>query len=121
MKNLIGDEPWFTYHTDHADGIERTDLQLALCELAKYVRQGLSHYEGDGCLAYGESEEVLDRQAAGLSAALSPNEQCRTDGHDFPKPWQFRDICARCGCVRLLRGNPSRHVYEYPPDDRPGP
>ena len=115
VEGLICDEPWFTRHTDHDDGMERTDLQLALCELTKFTRHGFTHTQDDGCLEYEEIEERLDQRRSDESARVSTDPKCRAEGHAFAQPWMFRDVCVRCGCVRLLRGNPSRYVYEYPP------
>lgn len=114
VVDLIRDEPWFTYHVDHDDGIERTELQLALCRLARVTPSGHEHTDDDGCLEYMEQEDLLDASAADQSAAVSPNAECREQGHAFPNPHEFRDACSRCGCVRVLRGNPSRFTYEYP-------
>jgi hypothetical protein len=111
---LIVDEPWFTFHTDHDDGIERTELQLALCRLAQVTPFDFEHHDGDGCVDHMRREDEMDAALAAASAAASPVEGCRASGHDFRHPFELRDSCARCGCVRLLRGNPSRFVYEYP-------
>jgi hypothetical protein len=116
VVSLVLDEPWFTYHTDHEDGIERTALQLALCELAR-VTPLFSHDDDDGCLENMAHEDALDELAAAESAASSPIEECRSRGHYFRRPHDFRDRCERCGCERILRGNPSRFVYEYPDAD----
>lgn len=116
VVGLILDEPWFTFHVDHEDGISRTDLQLALCRLARVTPLGIPHSDSDGCLEHLQVEERLDAAAASRSAAESPVEECRSSGHHFQRPWEFRDECSRCGCARLLRGNPSRYVYEYPTD-----
>lgn len=114
VEALICDEPWFTRHTDHDDGIERTDLQLALCELTRFTRHPFVHTEDDGCVEYSENEDALDQRRSEESARVSADPMCRAEGHSFARPWEFRDVCVRCKCVRLLRGNPSRYVYEYP-------
>ena len=111
---MICDEPWFTFHTHHDDGIERTDLQLALCELAKFTRLGHVHQDDDGCMDYADEEDASDELASAESAASSADAGCRASGHLFENPSEFRDVCVRCGCVRLLRGNPSRFVYLEP-------